>query len=162
MISMTDFATLTRDLFDFFGKNKSPRNSRISIWHDAINKFRESDVRSAFEWMEKSLDNIPNNFPRAISNAIFQSSKGQDEDKNTEYKQHGYGYCEDCNGTGIFKMRICSKNGLWFEPIQYCSQCDNWKSWTNSPGTRISKSELEAINIPFMPYNKVLKAEMEI
>ena len=155
---MTDFAPMIADLYDFMGKDKKPGNDRIALWFNKIRNYQLTDIIGAFDWMKTELDNLPFNIPKAISRGIFEFGRGKQQlrsyDKN-------YGECEDCNSTGIFKLRMCTPRGSWHEPIIFCSRCNNYLKWTNAPGMRMNKFEIEAMNVKFNPYNKVLIASSD-
>jgi len=154
-ITLVDFAALVSDFYNYMGRDKKPGNDRISIWYNIIRNTKATDITEAFVLMKDSLDSLPHNIPKAIKASIFQNNRSKPEIQNQKFEAHRYGHCDDCNGTGMFKLRI-NVNRIMLEPIQFCSRCDNYRSWTNSPGQRVSKYELEALNIRFKPYNKTL------
>jgi|FLOH01.1.fsa_nt_gi hypothetical protein len=153
VITLVDFGPMIVDFYDYMGRDKKPGNDRIALWFNKIKKYQASDVRDAFEWMKSELDSLPHNIPKAINRGIFETNRSKPQ-QTIGFKK--YGDCEDCNSTGIFKLRMCTPLGSWYEPIIFCSRCDNYKNWTNAPGDRMNKSEIEAMNVRFKPYNKVL------
>ena len=153
--SFIDFQPLVYDFFEYMGRDKKPSNDRMSLWYSKVKNFEHKDIIEAFDTMKESIDSLPNNIPKAIKTAVFQNSRSKPDEKN-EFKQHRFGKCDDCGGTGIFKFRI-KIDKIMYEPVQFCSRCDNYKQWTNSPGERVSKYELDKIGVLYKPYNKCLK-----
>lgn len=153
-VSYEEFGNLVIEFFEYMGQEKKPSKSRLELWFREIRKIKSTEVSEAFDYLKKNLDGLPRNIPKQIKLAIFEINRSKPQPK-PEIKS--YGECDDCNGTGIFKARICSPQGIWTEPIYFCSQCENYRNWTNEPGDRMSKAELEAMGIKYKPYNKVLK-----
>lgn len=152
-------ANLIRDFFDYMGRKETPSKDRIGKWFQKTNTLKETDVIEAFDWMKDNLDSIPHNIPKAIKAAVFEIQKAKPQPKP---EIRSYGDCGDCGGTGIFKLRICTPEGQWHEPIRFCSQCENWRNWVNDPGIRVSAAELRAQGILFKPYNKTLRKASEV
>lgn len=154
-IKLITFAKLLNNFFDYMGRDKTPPNGRIESWYKKLKNYTEKDIINAFIFMQDNIDALPHNIPKAIKNAIFINNREKPQKKDLYFGS--YGKCEECNGTGVFKLRIQHIDGLWYEPISYCGSCDNYQLWTNSPGERITKSELQSSGIMFKPYNKVLR-----
>ena len=154
-MKLTTFLNIVNDFFDYMGRDKTPTKSRIASWYEKIKNYSEDEIINAFIFMQDNLDSLPHNLPKAIKNSIFINSR--EKPKNNNLKFGSYGKCDGCNGAGAFKLRIYEKDGCWYEPIQYCASCDNYKLWTNSPGDRITAYELKSEGIMFKPYNKVLR-----
>ena len=155
-IGLEGFNALVNNLFDFMSRDKKAKPSRVELWYSKVSNFTAIEIREAFEYMKDNLDSLPHNLPKALKNAIFMMNKSKPSINAEKFKQHMYGQCDDCNGMGIFKILYYDQFNNRSEPIRYCSQCDNYKYWTNDPGDRMSKTELEAAGYTFKPYNKVL------
>ncbi len=155
-ISFEEFRTSVDDFYDYLGRDKKPSNVRLGSWAKKLSSHSGEDIRESFSWMKDNLDNIPYNLPKAIKNAIFMISRSKPTSQSQTFKPHMYGHCDDCEGTGIFKLLYFDKYNNRSEVIQYCSQCDNWRYWTNSPGQRISKNELIEAGYRFKSYNNCL------
>lgn len=155
-INNLSFQTLTKliyEFYDYMGRDKKPGNERVELWFRDLKKLEEKDVFEAFDYMKTTLDSLPHNIPKAIKRAVWEINK----EKPIPKPEFGtYGRCDDCNSTGIFKLRIMTPQGRWYEPIRFCSQCDNWKLWVSEPGIRVSAAELEAEGTRFKPYNVCL------
>lgn len=144
---------LIREFYDYMGMSTKPGKERVELWYQVLKNIKESDIYDAFEYMKANLDGLPRNIPKSIKNAVWQIGR----DKEVPKPEFGaYGHCADCNSTGVFKLRLMNPQGKWYEPIQFCSQCDNYKLWVNDPGMRISASELNAVGTRFKPYNVAL------
>lgn len=154
-ISFDSFERLTNNFYEYFGREKRPGRRRLEMLLDSLSGYSGDELQEAFSYMKDTLDSVPYNIPKAIKAAIFILNKSKPE-VNTTFKAGMYGLCDDCNGMGIFKLLVYDGFKNRSEPIQYCSRCDNWKFWTNEPGDRISKAELEGAGYKFKPYNKCL------
>lgn len=155
-LSIHTLSTLVDEFYDYMGRDKKPSKDRIKLWYKKLDMVSETDLYEAFDYMKDTLDSLPFNLPKAIKSAIFEvgRSKPQPESQSPG----AYGKCDDCNSTGIFKLRLYNRDGSWHEPITFCGKCDNYKIWVNDPGIRRSAAELSALGILFKPYNRVLLA----
>lgn len=135
------------------GRDKMPKPETKELWFDKIKGYQALEIEESFEKMKGTLDNIPFNLPKALKQAVFEVNRAKAAPTN-QWKN--YGPCEGCNGSGAFIVLMYSKCGSPYTPIQYCSQCDNWLNYCNSPGMRISANELAGAGYHFKPYNKVL------
>jgi len=154
-IQFPEFTNLVDDFYEYMCRDKKPRPDRAQLWYRVIGEFRKDDVEHAFVWMKAHLDSLPYNLPKAIKKAMWAS--GQQEEAEQKSNGH-YGPCDDCNGTGILKLRIKGKVGGWHEPIAFCAACDNWRIWVNDPGDRVFRQNLVEAGIRHKPYNKTLSA----
>jgi len=148
------FGNLVFDFYDFFQRDKKPTSDIIKKWLHQISGLSDYEIKSSFVYMENTYDNIPRNLPKAIKASAFAINQ---EKGNNDVQFKSYGDCEDCGGSGIFKLRISDKMGYWLEPIVYCGACDNYLNYCNDPGDRMKAAELEASGVMFKPYNKTLR-----
>ncbi len=154
-ISFVKFGSSVNDFYDYLQRKIKPTPAIMDLWYQKIKNFTESEVYEAFEYMKDNLDAMPQNLPRAIKKAVFLLNKAKPQRDNGVISR---GRCDGCGGIGLFKLRVSTPDGKsWHEPIQYCSQCDNYLNFTNDPRERISKAELEDLGNRFKPYNKVFK-----
>lgn len=153
IIDYLEFSDLIDTLFDSLQKVVKPLPAIKGRWHSRLNNIDPEEIREAFEYLEQNLDTIPANFSKVLRQTVFRNRRTDifSQSKNS------FGQCSDCNATGIFKVRENTEFGYPVERIYFCSQCDNYKSWTNQPGKRVSKKELEDKGVLFKPYDKVLK-----
>ena len=156
-ISMDRFGDLLFNFYEYMGRDKKPSRERIKILYKEIMEYSQDDIVEAFLYMKSSLDSVPFNIPKAIKAAVFSTNRSKPQrSESVTFGQ--YGSCDDCNGTGIFKILVYDLNKNRTEPIQCCSRCENWRLWFNEPpGDRISATELSAAGYKFKPYNRVLR-----
>lgn len=145
-----EFGNFIGELYEYFDKDGRPKNKRLELWYQKLKDRKSHEVKQAIEHIKDNSDRLPVNMPKAIKAAIT-ATQGEKTVKHVDY-----GPCDGCNGTGIFKLRICTPDGYWHEPIAFCGDCENWRNWTNEPGQRVTNAELEWKNIKHKPYNKCL------
>lgn len=141
------------DFYEYMGRDKKPTKERIGLWFQKLKEVKPTDLVEAMSYMKDNLDAMPHNLPKAIKSAILNLEKATPQPEKPQFG--AYGKCDDCNGSGCFNVLMFSKSGLRYEPIQFCSRCENWRIWTNDPGNKISAAELIASGFSFKPYNSV-------
>jgi len=162
-ISFVEFGQHITDFYEYMGRDKKPQPERMTLWFNQIKKYKSTEVIEAFAWMKDNLDSLPHNVSKQIKNAIFHVNKSKPEEQQPEFKNGMFGECEDCNGTGIFKYIYFDNFGNRYEPIIFCSRCNNYKFFTNDPAVpKMSASELSAAGYTYKPYNKCLLTPMDI
>jgi len=141
------------EITDFYNylQTRSPGNLVLTEWFESLKYLGIHNIRKCIDHMKSNYSGIPKNLPKEIK-SIHYANNVKDNTKGDVIKEP----CPDCNGTGIFKLAMYDKSGVYFEPIKFCSNCNNYKNIVNDPGQRISKKSLEALGIRFKPFNKVL------
>lgn len=152
-ISFQCFGDQINNFYRYMGRDKKPNPETKDLWFKKIKGYQETEIIDAFDMMKDSLDSIPFNIPKAVKKAVVSVNMSKCT-LNLEWKN--YGPCDGCCGSGGFRIEFFDKFGNRSTPIQYCSQCDNWRNYCNDPGNRISENELVGAGYKFKPLNKVL------
>ena len=147
------FSDLINSFYRYMGRDKKPKPETKELWFNKIAGYQEHEIHEAFEKMKDNLDSVPFNIPKAIKQAIFEVNRSKAAQSNI---WQDYGTCDGCNGSGGFRLLVYTQRGTPHTPIQYCSDCDNWRNYCNDPGDRISANELKGVGYQFRPLNRVL------
>ena len=162
-VNLVEFGDCVTDFYEYMNRDKKPSNDRISLWFNRIRNYRTTEVFEAFSWMKDNLDSLPYNIPKQLKNAIYQVNKAKPEEQEQLFRNGMFGVCDDCNGTGIFKYVYFDKAGNRYEPIIFCSKCNNHKFFTKDPNSlKMSASELTGAGYKFKPYNRCLIKSTDI
>ncbi len=119
---MKPFEDAIYRIFDYFGRDKMPKMSRIRAWFANIEYM---DQRS-LPWIEKKIcddcDNMPWNIAKTWK--TFYNAWKAETQKGIQARPETP--CGDCWGKGLLWF-FKNENGYNYEYAVPCTSCDNWK-----------------------------------